>query len=50
MEIAEEVILEISSEWNRVPDLIMEHKEELMITEMDNKWKRDEVARVHRKR
>ena len=46
---AEEVMLEIPPEWNTVPDLIMEDKEELMITETDNKQKRDEVAHGARK-
>ena len=33
-----------SSEWNAVPDLIMEDKDGVMITEADTKQKRDEVA------
>ena len=37
-------MLEIPREWNAVPDLIMEDEEELMITETDNKPKRDEVV------
>ena len=48
-EMADEVLLEIPPEWNAVSDLIMEEEEELMITEMDNKWKRDEVAQGCRK-
>ena len=40
---------EIPSEWNSVSDLIMEDEEELMITETDNKHKRDEVAQGQRK-
>ena len=47
---AKEVMLEIPPEWNLVPDLIMEDVEELMITETDNKRKRDEVVPGHRKR
>ena len=43
-EAAEELMLEIPPEWNAVPDLIMEDKEGMMITETDNKWKRDDVA------
>ena len=50
LEMVEEVMLEIPLEWNEVPNLIMEDEEELMITEMDNKQKRDEVARGCRKR
>ena len=45
-----EVMLEIPLEWNAVPDLIIEDKEGLMITETDNKRKRYEVAQGHRKR
>ena len=37
-------MLEIPLEWNAVPYLIMEDEDELMITETDNKLKRDEVA------
>ena len=44
VEAAEEVMLEIPPEWNAVPDLIIEEKEGMMITETDTKWKRDEVA------
>ena len=46
---AEEVMVEISLEWNSVPDLIIEDEEELMITETDNKQKRYEVVRGPRK-
>ena len=49
-EVAEEVMLEVPPEWNAVPDLIMEDEEGMMITETDNKWKRDEVAGGWRKR
>ena len=44
-EAAEEVMLEITPKWNAVPDLILEDKEGMMITETDIKRKRDEVAR-----
>ena len=37
-------MLEIPPELNVVPDLIMEDDKVLMITEIDNKPKRDEVA------
>ena len=40
----EEAMLEIPPEWNTVPNMIMEEEEELMITETDNKQKRDDVA------
>ena len=43
-------MLEIPPEWNKVPDLIMEDKKELMSTETNNMQKRDEVARGCRKR
>ena len=36
-EVAEELMLEIPPEWNVVPDLLMEDKKELMITETDNR-------------
>ena len=39
-EAAEEVLLEIPPEWNAVPDLLMEDKEGMMITETDTKPKR----------
>ena len=42
-------MLEIPSEWNAVPDLIMEDDKRLMITETDNKLKRNKVARGVRK-
>ena len=48
-EVEEEEMLEIPPEWNAVPDLIMENEEELMITKMDNKPKRDKVVRGLRK-
>ena len=44
VEETEEVMLENSTEWNAVPDLIMEDNEGLMITKTNNKQKRDEVA------
>ena len=47
---AEDVILEIPPEWNAVPDLIMEDKEGMMITETDTNLKRDKVAQGRRKR
>ena len=43
-EVAEEVMLEVPSEWNAVPDLTMEHEEGMMIKEKDTKQKRDEVG------
>ena len=50
VEVAEKVMLEVPSEWNAVPDLIIEDKEGMMITETYTKRKRDEVAQGHRKR
>ena len=41
VEAVEEVMLEIPPEWNAVPDLIMEDKEGMMITETDTNLKRD---------
>ena len=48
-EMAEEVILEIPHKWNAVPDWLMEDEDKLMITETNNKQKRDEVVRGSRK-
>ena len=45
----EEVMSEIPPEWNAVPDMIMEDKEELMITQTDNKRKRHKEAQGCRK-
>ena len=44
-ETEEKVMLEITPEWNAVPDLIREDEDELIIRETDIKRKRDEVAR-----
>ena len=49
VEVAEEVMLEIPLEWNAVPDLIMEDKEELIIMETDNKQMRDEEVQGRKK-
>ena len=48
--VAAEEMLEVSPEWIEVPDLMMEDKDGMMITEETaTKGKRDEVARGRRK-